>query len=255
MPNLSSLRNEIIVVNRRIVFHPKKRMLKHVLSGSCVTLHTPATYCLLYLLLNREHLCNKEDLIKHSWCQDSSTITDNTYYQMIFHLRKGLESVGGDQVLLTIPRRGLQINTEVSVQVFNLKEVTYIGSGKQEKTNEPLISGASTATKKNLKKLSFIAFFIALLLILIDVINMTHAKSINVTQGYEAFSYKKCAVKYNQFIQEADIKKWIEIANIDCTWPQSVIMTRSENNARLSTIVCHGDSFMGKQCSLTLFVK
>lgn len=124
----SSLINKKIIINNSIVFTPSERLLKNIHTSDSVVLFTPACYCLQHLLSNPQKLHHKAELIECAWKGAGQTISDNAYYQMVFNLRHSLEAVGGNDVVVTVPRRGLQIRPAIPIQVSDSNHLEKIDS-------------------------------------------------------------------------------------------------------------------------------
>ncbi|EPE1853277.1 transcriptional regulator [Cronobacter dublinensis] len=251
LAEMNSLRTRKIVIDDTIIFIPANRQLQNDLTGESAILHTPASYCLLSLLSNRSQILTKSELIKLSWNNNTQVITDNTFYQMVFHLRQSLAKVGGESVIITVPRRGLKINPDISVQI--------IGIGNQEPTpttynlfnSIPVIAGViSKIRKKNIFLIlsSGVLFFLSAHLYTAEPDEVAF-------NDYHHQEYKMCTVSYNEEIDKENISLLLMKSETDCSQKKRIILSQSNNHSRTSVISCPAASTNIKSCSLSLYVQ
>lgn len=252
---MESLITSEIIINGTVVFIPARRELKNSVTGESFILHTPANYCLLHLLARRPHILTKAELIKLSWDVGTQIISDNTFYQMIFNLRQGLAKAGGEGIIVTIPRRGLQINPDISVKIMN--------TGVVEKSEE------KTETVHSVFNFhSFIMFFVALclkrpILLIILSVGGGGMSVLLYTTGYDKYAFSNyqydkiqmCMISYSDTIQKENIRELLSKSRVDCSKKTHVYLTESENHSRLSAISCLYDTVKIKRCSLSLYIQ
>lgn len=76
--------------------------------------------CFISLLENHGSLVSKKDLIMQGWGKYGLHVSDNTFYQNILVLRKGLKACGIEkEIIKTIPRKGLMVPQDVIINHVN----------------------------------------------------------------------------------------------------------------------------------------
>jgi DNA-binding winged helix-turn-helix (wHTH) protein len=248
---MESLITKEIIIGDTVVFIPATRKLKNTLTGDSVILHTPANYCLLNLLANRQKIMSKNELIKASWNNGAQIISDNTFYQMVFNLRQNLVKVGGDNIIITVPRRGLKINPEIPVKVIDaeLQEQTQ-ATDNVPKFTYFLTEASSTCYRRNI---SLIILTVALLFL--SYFLYTSETDVPVFSSYQYQVYNMCDVLYNDEIGKENVDALIIKYSIDCSQKRHITLTENENHSRLSVISCPAGTLTTKACSLSLYVK
>lgn len=99
----------VFLINGLVLFEPDKRQLCP-LAGypeRIVTLHSPVSDCLLYLLEHNGEVLTQRSLLTAVWEKQGAIVSTNSLYQTIASLRKTLKMAGlADNVVKTIPKQG-----------------------------------------------------------------------------------------------------------------------------------------------------
>ncbi|HFG8026308.1 TPA: transcriptional regulator [Salmonella enterica subsp. enterica serovar Oranienburg] len=240
-----------IIISDTVVFIPASRELRNDVTGELVTLYTPASYCLLHLLASRPQILTKAELIKLSWNDKSQIISDNTFNQMVFHLRQSLAKVGADGIIITVPRRGLKINPCVSVKIS--------GTGIQESTQTTsniinFITGITGGISLSRRRNIFMVILSGFLLFLSGFL-YTSEPDKTAFNDYLLQEYKMCTVSYNGKIRKENISAFLTKSKTDCSRKRYIILTQSDNHSRLSVISCPVATGNTKSCALSLYVQ
>ncbi|MBF4154936.1 winged helix-turn-helix domain-containing protein [Enterobacter hormaechei] len=246
---MESLITKEIIINDKIIFNPSSRELKNELTGEIITLHTPGNFCFLHLLANRSRILTKEELIKISW--NNEIITDNTFYQMVFNLRQNLAKAGGNNVIVTIPRRGLQINPEISVEILSA------GIQAQTMSENAQVDYICLDSDNHVKNrgCKILLMILSGILLLISGLLYISDYEKYAFDDYQQTEYKMCTVHYDEILGKENISALILKSGIDCSRRRSLIVTQSENHSRLSVISCPAGAVNTKNCSLSLYVQ
>ncbi|PLC35751.1 hypothetical protein C0Q87_21420 [Klebsiella aerogenes] len=114
----SSINNHDFIINGHVRFIPFRRIIEDMNTGTKIKLHVPASLCLDRLLNNQGRLVSQDELILCAWgLKRESTVSSNTFYQCILHLRRKLAQMGLFDVIETVPRHGIIFNNSVSVSI------------------------------------------------------------------------------------------------------------------------------------------
>lgn len=113
-----SKNNHNFIINGRVKFIPFRRIIEDMNTGTKIKLHVPASLCLDRLLNNQGRLVSQDELILYAWgLKRESTVSSNTFYQCILHLRRKLAQLELCDVIETVPRHGIIFNNSVSVLI------------------------------------------------------------------------------------------------------------------------------------------
>lgn len=109
------------LIEKRVVYSPSTNTLHSLIDDSQFTLLAAASECLLLLLINHGKLVSKTRLTYVGWEQYSLHVSDNTFYQNILIMRRGIKLCGiNEEIIKTIPRKGLMIPDTVKVEMTPL---------------------------------------------------------------------------------------------------------------------------------------
>jgi DNA-binding winged helix-turn-helix (wHTH) protein len=105
------------LINNCVEFRPEENLLYSRENGERITLFFAASRCLQLLLNQQGKLVSQQELFDIGWNRNGGSVSNNTFYQNILMLRKGLKLVGCEQtVIKTVPRKGLTIPLSVAVE-------------------------------------------------------------------------------------------------------------------------------------------
>jgi DNA-binding winged helix-turn-helix (wHTH) protein len=104
------------LIGDSVEFWPEENLLYSRIHGEKTTLFTAASRCLQLLLSQQGELVPQRELFEAGWQKNGLEVSNNTFYQNILMLRKGLKLAGYEQtVIKTVPRQGLTVPSSVPV--------------------------------------------------------------------------------------------------------------------------------------------
>lgn len=119
------------VIADAVIFCPMENIFKSISNGVEFPILVSASECFLHLIKNHGVLITKGTLMQIGWEQYGLHVSDNTYYQNILTLRKGLRQCGIDcEVIKTVPRKGLLIPS--SIKIIPLSSGVQVAQEAQE---------------------------------------------------------------------------------------------------------------------------
>lgn len=126
------------LIDGRLCFYPVTNVLKPLDDSITeVVLSKPASRCFLLLIERQGEVVSHDDFINEVWGKKGIVVTKNTYYQSISILRKRLKALGfDDDVIVTLPRKGLMLSEEVAVIKQNNLKPEHV-SAEAEETSAP----------------------------------------------------------------------------------------------------------------------
>jgi len=107
----------IFIIDDILEYNPQRNELKVLMSDlDIITLNVPVSRCLELLLLNHDKIISQSDFFYDVWEKNGTYITLGTFYQNISLLRKALNHAGLDDIVVTVPRKGLSIAKKTKVE-------------------------------------------------------------------------------------------------------------------------------------------
>ncbi|KEY58910.1 winged helix-turn-helix domain-containing protein [Serratia sp. DD3] len=112
------------VINDLVTYIPEQhRLLPNGKKGNETILNIPASRCLQLLLSNPGKVISQQDFFAFAWQSQGRYVTNNTFYQNVSLLRRGLVSAGiKEEVIKTVPKKGLLFCG--TVQVLDVETTT-----------------------------------------------------------------------------------------------------------------------------------
>jgi DNA-binding winged helix-turn-helix (wHTH) protein len=105
------------LIDSCVEFWPEDNLLHSRINGKEITLFIAASRCFQLLLNQQGTLVLQQELFDVGWQKNASGVSNNTLYQNILMLRKGLKLAGYEQtVIKTVPRQGLMVPATVPVE-------------------------------------------------------------------------------------------------------------------------------------------
>lgn len=117
--------NAVFIINDVVEFHPDTNTLRDMNTFSTINLQVTASKCLEILIANHGSVVRKEEVMDKVWTGRGVVPTNNNYYQLLVLLRKAFEqcdSIDGCEIIQTIPRSGVVIPGNVTIQKSISKE-------------------------------------------------------------------------------------------------------------------------------------
>lgn len=94
-----------------IHFSPNENTLQNVINGQTVTLLSTASDCFKILIEAQGRVVSREEIKDLVWGRRGVVVSNNTFYQNMLHLRRGLEKVGlGNRIISTHYGKGVTID-------------------------------------------------------------------------------------------------------------------------------------------------
>lgn len=130
------------LIGDSVEFWPDENVLYSRVNGKKTTLFIAASRCLQLLLSQQGELVSQRDLFEAGWQKNGLEVSNNTFYQNILMLRKGLKLAGYEPtVIKTVPRQGLTVPSVVPVEkIMQNVSATAAEELSIAEQNQPLIS-------------------------------------------------------------------------------------------------------------------
>ncbi|CAI2533037.1 Uncharacterised protein [Serratia fonticola] len=181
--------------------------------------------------------------LENVWEKNDQSATANTFYQCISTIRKAFSSLSlNEDVIITIPRKGVCISTNISIDVLNTNVVT-----EQKKL--------STNSGGYFRKKTFITLTIISMIPIIGLfyVSILHQeKQSKLSNIYKKIGgYQKCAI-YIDKSETTDMENILNVIskqNVKCDTKANIYYSSMKSPIKESAIVCYEEK-QGKCISI-----
>lgn len=233
---------EHFIINGKMLFIPARRQLRSADNSQLFTLYTPASECLKLLLLHKGKVIPREELIQISWGSKSAQyISNNTFYQTVSHLRKILTEAGYGDLIRTIPRKGLTVESSVLVEY-----VPASGPAGHD------VVRAITKPRRVTQNRILIVLFVSLMCLsgCIEYFSLTQ----DVFYDYASFWNNQCHIFYSPGLSQKATSIILKPFSVNCDKPRTLYVTGNHNMVRSSVIFCDEKDKKKQSCHTTLII-
>ncbi|EMI5803121.1 winged helix-turn-helix domain-containing protein [Klebsiella aerogenes] len=240
------------IVEDGVEFSPHEHTLYSKLNGSKVTLLASASECFLCLLENHGKLVTKKELVHIGWEQYNLHVSDSTFNQNIFTLRKALKDCGlTHEIIRTVPRKGLLVPKTINITLpaTNVEPIDYIFSSDNSVEVHRTLSTLSSRKSKfnsHLKTKLQLNLFIIILVIactggIVTGIYVTLPTS--YISNYKDISEAGgCNVNIDILRSTlTDYKKFISSYDLHCKKNEHIYFSTYQYVPRISVLRCRYD--------------
>ena len=248
---MTHVRHKFYLLDEIVEFYPIEHMLHSKTNDAKVSLLASASECLVCLLENHGSLVTKKELIHTGWEQYNLHVSDSTFNQNIFTLRKALKECGlCHDVIKTIPRKGLVIPETINITKVNNNTPQTNGIFNVENNQKDITQEVKTTriyfntlNKLNLQKGG------KLMLIYISCISgVILGGYFSIPKDYinfykTSFNENNCHLQIDsQRSSIVDFNKFRSSADFECKKNEVIYFSTYKNVPRVSVIRC-GNEF------------
>ncbi|MEI9539920.1 winged helix-turn-helix domain-containing protein [Enterobacter cancerogenus] len=240
------------ILDDRVQFLVKDSVLLDKKNEREIKLQRPASLCLQLLIHHQGSLVSQAELIDHGWGSERAKyITQNAFYQSMYHLRQSLAQVGMSDVIFTVARQGTGISGTIKIRYLLDGEVIESEIIKEKFT---LPSATTVVNDIDFKQRLKWPKFILLLFIIIIIsfillqphknndllIKNEHQETLNMCRAYYSLAHFK----------QKNIGPLLQYAGIDCREKKTVFIYKSFIGGRISIISCSVYNEKKRNCQI-----
>lgn len=246
---------KIYSIEDLVTFNVSTGVLHSIKDNSSFTLLAASSECFISLLENHGHLVSKKTLIEQGWERYGLHVSDNTFYQNILMLRKGLRTCGIDkEIIKTIPRKGLLISADVKITPFLIESQEFMERQEEskdsvqqsqnelhkEKRHKPTYSHSLFFIKRPLITLITLAFFFSSVFLFTYSFNYSSNESSILSKYRYIDTLNNCKIysRVNKNSDE-DLIKLSTIKSMHCNSNDYLYISTYKYISRLSVIKCN----------------
>lgn len=233
------------LIGNQVEFRPEENLLYSRKNGEKITLFVAASRCLQLLLNQQGKLVSQQELFEVGWNRNGVGVSNNTFYQNILTLRKGLKLAGCDEtVIKTVPRQGLTIPSSVVVEKIE-GDAPLLPTEEEEEALAEVNALGNTQTccekKSRMPKpwwVVFLSLFACIGILLFVVWNMSGRDKPFTNYNYVG-KIDRCNVYlYNRGTSLNTYRQFITQNKVDCSEQKFVYFTVHPMLPRASVIRC-----------------
>lgn len=118
------------LINNNCIFNEAKYELKNSSNSQIIKMTAMRSKCLSYIIENAQTgVIDRRQLSNALWGSRSEFVNDANLTQILYLIRKDLKNMGISDLIITIPRQGVQVNEQIAIKQqdpakkSNLKEI------------------------------------------------------------------------------------------------------------------------------------
>lgn len=240
---------EVYIIDNKIKFNPDSHTLTPLTEqGDFVLLHAPTSRCLKLIIERRSTTIKQRVFFTEVWEKFDIDATQNTLYQNISLLRRGLKQAGiNNDVIQTVPRKGFSLAAGVSIEIVSQPKMqtTIVNSVEKNKNNPHSTKVKSKHScyeryKGNKFNANLIFITIALLTLIFYIYN--HLAD-DIDAPFETYTHLKdkqgCRFFSKQKQNNNGYIKFIEQNNFDCRRNEYIYISTYKSHLGTLTLQCN----------------
>ncbi|SEO96376.1 winged helix-turn-helix domain-containing protein [Enterobacter sp. NFIX58] len=253
---VADIKNEIILIEKSVCFYPDQNLLKSLHGEDSVKLLSTASECLLILIQSQGDIVPKHEFIEKVWGRKGVIATEHTFYQTILTVRKGFSHLGLENIIKTRYRRGLLIESSVSIIKREMVVSGVLSHYESNNNTNYFHERVQTQEKKYKKNRWSLWLSVALWIFVGVVLGGLTASAIKIPSSgyfdrYHQLTYMKsaCPILAEDYKYDPDqIQSFFRQNKIECTRDEKIYFSGRNSIGLHSLIKCDNKFQEGKEC-------
>ncbi|MDX6020133.1 winged helix-turn-helix domain-containing protein [Scandinavium sp. V105_16] len=105
------------IINHQCVFNEQQNELRNLSNSLVIKMTAMRANCLRFMIEHAERgIIDRQALTNELWGERGKFVNDANLTQMIYLIRKDLKAIGISDLLVTVPRRGIQVNSGIAIE-------------------------------------------------------------------------------------------------------------------------------------------
>lgn len=249
------------LINNAILFIPEQYSLyrRESYPAGRITLHAPASDCLLLLIQHTQQPVTQKMLFEQVWEKRGAVVSINTLYQSIASVRKGLKAAGlNEEAVLTLPKQGFKCVAQITPG--ELQDFILTSTENVEPSTTPVQRPVSTLRRRAtgpIRGLRFRSRFgLLLAIVLVLIVGEYHWLRASPSSVYAHYAYagnvENCQVYSSWSGTQYSIAVFDTLRQrspISCTTESVAYLTIDHFQQGSSVLLCDKDiAQRGAQC-------
>ncbi|OUC37178.1 hypothetical protein BJP35_2443 [Enterobacter sp. J49] len=257
---------ECFTIEDTLRFCPENNSFYNINTQEVVSILSTASGCFRLLIEVQGHILTKEQLIEQVWGKRGIVISNNTFYQTMLNLRRGLENAGmRNDIISTHYGKGVSISQEIKIIKSSYEKAEALQEIREDEKNTLNVVAISDVISKPegspfffhvfLNKLETKGFLFGLsvfftALIVYAATNHFLMKN-DFFSSYRKTNFKidKCEIYINpDYIDDISLDYIDKRGKINCENNERIFISLIEPVRRLSVIHCNNNFSAEEEC-------
>lgn len=111
------------IINNNCIYNERNNELRDISNSLVVKMTAMRARCLSFIIENAQmEVIERQLLTTALWGSRGNFVNDANLTQILYLIRRDLKSLGVNDFLITVPRKGIQVNSQIPVKSIN-KEI------------------------------------------------------------------------------------------------------------------------------------
>ena len=111
------------IINHDCIFNERKYELRNITNSMVVRMTAMRARCLSFIIEHAENeVIERQELTTALWGSRGNYVNDANLTQILYLIRRDLKSLGINDLFITIPRQGIQVNKEIPIKAMESKK-------------------------------------------------------------------------------------------------------------------------------------
>ncbi|MCU6349108.1 winged helix-turn-helix domain-containing protein [Enterobacter quasiroggenkampii] len=274
--SVNDLEPTLYKIEGSVHFYPNENTLRNLKNGQTVTLPSAASECLRVLIEAQGSVVSRDEIKELVWGKRGIVVSNNTFYQSMLNLRRGLENVGiSNRIISTHYGKGVKIDDGIEIKLVNVALNDSVSSLIEAEKNIITYPVSSTVHDKNfqtniaekrggsrLKKERVCLVLIVNLILCFLCAVMLYAKCSFSREGYFSkytktnIQVKNCDIYTDPtLLDETLLRELLKTNPPDCEEGERIYFSSVYPIQRTSVIRCAGNFLPGEECESDFYLE
>lgn len=105
------------IINHDCIFNERKYELRNITNSMVIRMTAMRARCLSFIIEHAQSdVIERQELTTALWGSRGNFVNDANLTQILYLIRKDLKSFGINDLLITIPRKGIQVNDLIPIE-------------------------------------------------------------------------------------------------------------------------------------------
>ncbi|MGG8135384.1 winged helix-turn-helix domain-containing protein [Klebsiella aerogenes] len=273
---MNHLEPTLYKIEERVHFSPNDNTLRNFINGETVTLLSAASECLKILIEAQGCVVSRDEIKELVWGKRGIVVSDNTFYQNMLNLRRGLEKVGiGNRIISTHYGKGVTIDDSIEIKLITLTLTDSAPSLSETEKDIVTYSVKNTVHDGNLqvnisekrgegrvnKERLYLLLIINLILCILCVVMLYTTCSLNKKNYFSKYTKSNITVKncdiYTEpmLLDDTLLSEFLKKNPPDCENGERIYFSSVYPIQRMSVIRCAGKFLPGEECESDFYLE
>lgn len=110
------------IINNNCIYNERNHELRSISNSLVIKMTAMRARCLSFIIENAQmDVIERQKLTTALWGSRGNFVNDANLTQILYLIRRDLKSLGVNDFLITVPRKGIQVNNQIPVKPIDNK--------------------------------------------------------------------------------------------------------------------------------------